>query len=47
MRNICIDAGLDFKGRSITNHSMRSTHIHNLVESGVTLDEPVMASDLR
>ncbi|CAG8708174.1 zinc finger MYM-type protein 2-like [Rhizophagus irregularis DAOM 181602=DAOM 197198] len=39
MRNICIDSGLDFKDRSITNHSMRSTGIHNLVESGVTLDE--------
>ncbi|PKB98111.1 hypothetical protein RhiirA5_431925 [Rhizophagus irregularis] len=36
MHSICIDSGLDFKDRSITNHSMRSTGIHNLVESGVS-----------
>jgi integrase len=44
MRSICIDSGLDFKDRSITNHSMRSTGIHNLVESGVTLDEQMTFS---
>ena len=44
MRNICTDSGLDFKDRSITNHSMRSTGIHNLVESGVTLDEQMTFS---
>ncbi|CAG8533610.1 17862_t:CDS:2 [Cetraspora pellucida] len=44
MHNICKDAKLDFKGCSITNHSMRSTGIHNLVELGVTLDEQMIFS---
>lgn len=44
MHNICKDAKLDFKGRCITNHSMRSTGIHNLVELGVTLDEQMIFS---
>ncbi|CAB4385876.1 unnamed protein product [Rhizophagus irregularis] len=44
MRSICIDSGLDFKDRSITNHSMRSMGIHNLVESSVTLDEQMTFS---
>ncbi|CAG8623990.1 25584_t:CDS:2 [Gigaspora rosea] len=35
---------LDFKCRTITNHSMRSTGIHSLVESGVTLDEQIIFS---
>ncbi|GES96486.1 hypothetical protein GLOIN_2v1834436 [Rhizophagus clarus] len=44
MRKICIDSGLDFKDRNITNHSMRSMGIHNLIESGVTLDEQMTFS---
>ncbi|PKY24914.1 hypothetical protein RhiirB3_439654 [Rhizophagus irregularis] len=44
MRSICINSGLNFKDRSITNHSMRSTGIYNLVESGVTLDEQMTFS---
>ncbi|CAG8750605.1 24764_t:CDS:2, partial [Racocetra persica] len=44
MHNICKDAKLDFKGRSITNHSMRSMGIHNLVELGITLDEQMIFS---
>ncbi|RIB18506.1 hypothetical protein C2G38_1343593 [Gigaspora rosea] len=44
MHSICKDAKLDFKGRCITNHSMRSTGIHNLVELGVTLDEQMIFS---
>ncbi|CAG8824112.1 19290_t:CDS:2, partial [Gigaspora margarita] len=44
MHSICKDAKLDFKGHCITNHSMRSTGIHNLVELGVTLDEHMIFS---
>ncbi|CAG8764698.1 11218_t:CDS:2, partial [Racocetra fulgida] len=44
MHSICEEAKLDFKGRNITNHSMRSTGIHSLVESGVTLDEQMLFS---
>ncbi|CAG8610256.1 872_t:CDS:2, partial [Racocetra persica] len=36
--SICKDAKLDFKGHMITNHSIRSTGIHSLVESGRKLD---------
>ncbi|CAG8451654.1 4845_t:CDS:1 [Gigaspora rosea] len=39
MHSICKDAKLNFKGRCITNHSMRSMGIHNLVELVITLNE--------
>ncbi|GBB97512.1 hypothetical protein RclHR1_00030069 [Rhizophagus clarus] len=44
MCSICIDSGLDFKDRNITNHSMRLMGIHNLIESGITLDEQITFS---
>ncbi|CAG8808604.1 10473_t:CDS:2, partial [Racocetra persica] len=44
MHSMCKDAKLDFKGHTITNHSMCSTGIHSLVESGVTLDEQMIFS---
>ncbi|CAG8810168.1 24810_t:CDS:2, partial [Gigaspora margarita] len=42
--SICKDAKLDFKDCCITNHSMRSTGIHNLVELGITLDKQIIFS---
>ncbi|KAF0433612.1 Zinc finger MYM-type protein 2-like: PROVISIONAL [Gigaspora margarita] len=40
MHSICKDAKLDFKGCCITNYSMRSTDIHNLVELESNFYEP-------
>ncbi|CAG8707144.1 17154_t:CDS:2, partial [Dentiscutata erythropus] len=44
MHSIYKDAKLDFKDYCITNHSMQSTGIHNLVELGITLDEQMIFS---